>query len=164
MWQICLNYHQRMGILPLKKHVNRDKCRFATKQRMFRVFAIDEILRYWWTRFVSSRTLCHPAIHPTSLHLMYDKNVKAEVDKCDVTEDWENPSYVWLALNSPKYQCIDSKFNICLPFLLLLMQNHYFFTESWGRSKGQLKLHIFSRFPDLRGGGGWCGEQCRWWQ
>ena len=76
---------------------------------------------------------------------MYDKIVKVEVDKCDVTEDWENLSYVWSALNSPKYQCIDSKFNICLPFLLLLMQNHYFFTESWGRSKGQLKLHIFSK-------------------
>ena len=31
-----------MGILPLKKRVNRDKCSFATKQRMFGVFAIDE--------------------------------------------------------------------------------------------------------------------------
>ena len=37
-----------MGILPLKKRVNRDKCSFATKQRMFgsslsmRSFAIDE--------------------------------------------------------------------------------------------------------------------------
>ena len=49
-----------MGMLPLKKRVNRDKCSFATKQRMFGVFAIDEILRYRWTRFVSSRTLCHP--------------------------------------------------------------------------------------------------------
>ena len=29
MWQIYLNYHQRMGILPLKKRVNRDKCSFA---------------------------------------------------------------------------------------------------------------------------------------
>ena len=35
-----------MGILPLKKRVNRDKCSFATKQRMFGVFAIDEILHY----------------------------------------------------------------------------------------------------------------------
>ena len=60
MWKICLNYHQRMGILPLKKRVNRDKCSFATKQRMFGVFAIDEILRYRGTRFPSSRTLCHP--------------------------------------------------------------------------------------------------------
>ena len=49
-----------MGMLPLKKRVNRDKCSFATKQRMFGVFAIDEILRYRWTRFVGSRTLCHP--------------------------------------------------------------------------------------------------------
>ena len=49
-----------MGILPLKKCVNRDKCSFATKQRMFGVFAIDEILRYRGTRFPGSRTLCHP--------------------------------------------------------------------------------------------------------
>ena len=32
-----------MGILPLKKSVNRDKCSFTTKQRMFGVFPIDEI-------------------------------------------------------------------------------------------------------------------------
>ena len=31
-----------MGILPLKKRINRDKCSFATKQPMFGVFAIDE--------------------------------------------------------------------------------------------------------------------------
>ena len=49
-----------MGTLPLKKRVNRDKCSFATKQRMFGVFAIDEILRYRGTRFPGSRTLCHP--------------------------------------------------------------------------------------------------------
>ena len=35
-----------MGILPLKKRVNRDKCSFATQQRMLGVFAIDEILHY----------------------------------------------------------------------------------------------------------------------
>ena len=33
------------NIIP-KKRVNCDKCDFATKQRMFGVFAIDEILRY----------------------------------------------------------------------------------------------------------------------
>ena len=60
MWQIYLNYHERMGILLLKKRVNRDKCKFTTKQRMFGVFAIDEILCYRWTPFVGSRTLCHP--------------------------------------------------------------------------------------------------------
>ena len=49
-----------MGILPLKKRVNRDKCIFATKQRMFGVFAIDEILRYRGSRIPGSRTLCHP--------------------------------------------------------------------------------------------------------
>ena len=37
-----MNFYQRMGILPLKKRVNRDKCSFATKQRMFGVFAIEE--------------------------------------------------------------------------------------------------------------------------
>ena len=50
-----------MGILPLKKRVNRNKCSFATKQRMFGVLAIDEILCYQGTRFPGSRTLCHPA-------------------------------------------------------------------------------------------------------
>ena len=51
-----------MGILPLKKRVKRDKCSFTTKQRMFGVFAIDEILRYRWTPFVGSRTLCRPGV------------------------------------------------------------------------------------------------------
>ena len=38
-----------------------DKLRvFATKQRMFEVFAIDETLRYGGTRFPGSRTLCDP--------------------------------------------------------------------------------------------------------
>ena len=50
-----------MGIFPLKKRVNRDKCSFATKQRMFGVFAIDEILRYRGSRIPGSPTLCHPA-------------------------------------------------------------------------------------------------------
>ena len=39
-----------MGILPLKKRVNRNKCSFETKQRMFGVFAInvtgDSILNF----------------------------------------------------------------------------------------------------------------------
>ena len=56
-----------MGILPLKKRVNRDKCSFATKQRMFGVFAIDEILRYRGSRIPGSPTLCHPVRH-SSLH------------------------------------------------------------------------------------------------
>ena len=55
-----MNFYQRMGILPLKKCVNRDKCSFATKQRMFGVFAIDEILRYRGSRIPGSPTLCHP--------------------------------------------------------------------------------------------------------
>ena len=51
-----------MGMLPLKKRVNRDKCSFATKQRMFGVFAIDEILRYRGSRIPGSPTLCHPGV------------------------------------------------------------------------------------------------------
>ena len=62
-----MNFYQRMGILPLKKCVNRDKCSFTTKQLMFGVFAIDEILRNRWTLFVGSRTLCHPAIDPPAI-------------------------------------------------------------------------------------------------
>ena len=69
-----------MGILPLKKRVNRDKCSFATKQRMFGVFAIDEILRYRGTRFPGSRTLCHPdqnnSFADNTLALGAQKNVK----------------------------------------------------------------------------------------
>ena len=34
------------GNIRPKKCVNRDKSNFATEQRMFGVFAIDEILRY----------------------------------------------------------------------------------------------------------------------
>ena len=56
-----------MGMLPLKKRVNRDKCSFATKQRMFGVFAIDEILRYRGSRIPGSPTLCHPALMSTPL-------------------------------------------------------------------------------------------------
>ena len=49
-----------MAILLLKKCVNRNKCSFATKQRRFRVFSFDEILRYRGSPFPASRTLCHP--------------------------------------------------------------------------------------------------------
>ena len=62
-WQIYSNYHQRMGILLLKKCVNHDKCGFATKQRMFGVFAINEILRYRGSPFPASCTLCHPGVN-----------------------------------------------------------------------------------------------------
>ena len=41
-WQIYFNCYQKMVILSLKKRVNRGKCNFATKQRMFGVFAIEE--------------------------------------------------------------------------------------------------------------------------
>ena len=51
-----------------EKRVNCDKCSFATKQRMFGVFAIDEILRYRGTQFPGSRTLCHP-VHNTVKHI-----------------------------------------------------------------------------------------------
>ena len=45
-----------MGILPLKKRINRDKCSFATKQRMIGAFTgyvfaqLDEILFTFWVR------------------------------------------------------------------------------------------------------------------
>ena len=51
-----------IGILPLKKRLNRDKGSFVTKQRMFGVFAIDEILRYQGSPLPGSRTLCHPGL------------------------------------------------------------------------------------------------------
>ena len=85
-----LNFYQRMGILPLKKRVNRDKCSFATKQRMFGVFAIDEILRYRGTRFPGSRTLCHPGlkldrIDYIEIKILTRKGKLVEfVDECDV--------------------------------------------------------------------------------
>ena len=59
-----MNFYQRMGKLPLKKRVNRDKWSFATKQRLFGVFAIDEILRYRWAPLAGLRTLCHPDCSP----------------------------------------------------------------------------------------------------
>ena len=64
-----------MGMLPLKKRVNRDKCSFATKQRMFGVFAIDEILRYRGSRIPGSPTLCHPGARQTkNAHLMISES------------------------------------------------------------------------------------------
>ena len=68
-----------MGILPLKKRVNRDKCSFTTKQRMFGVFAIDEILRYRGTRFPGSRTLCHPV--PNYSLMMWCSSRKSAVSR-----------------------------------------------------------------------------------
>ena len=38
IWSSNLNFYQRMGILPLKKNVNRDKCSFATKHLTFWAF------------------------------------------------------------------------------------------------------------------------------
>ena len=58
-WQKYFNYHQGLGILPLKKRKNCDKCRFATKQRIFGVFTIDEILGHRGSLFPACRTLCH---------------------------------------------------------------------------------------------------------
>ena len=52
-----------MEILLLKKRITRDKCSFATKQRIFGVIALDEILRYRGSPFPASRTLCHPVLN-----------------------------------------------------------------------------------------------------
>ena len=75
-----------MGILPLKKRVNRDKCSFTTKQRMFGVFAIDEILRYRGTRFPGSRTLCHPGWPKFPYHSMYDVAGNGYIDLNEMTQ------------------------------------------------------------------------------
>ena len=100
-----------MGILPLKKRVNRDKCSFATKQRMFGVFAIDEILRYRGTRFPSSRTLCHPGMDwewVTRVTVTREGNFTRsgidEVDEAEIFEGAENrltmnQTYTW------EFQC-----------------------------------------------------------
>ena len=74
-----MNFYQRMGILPLKKRVNRDKCSFATKQRMFGVFAIDEILRYRGSRIPGSPTLCHPVKLWNCFKL---KTISFRIEKC----------------------------------------------------------------------------------
>ena len=73
-----------MGILPLKKRVIRDKRSFATKQRMFWVFAIDEILRYRGTRFPGSRTLCHPA--SDCLSIQGAREHISETEQSDIVE------------------------------------------------------------------------------
>ena len=100
-----------MGILPLKKRVNRDKFNFATKQRMFGVFAIDEILRYRGTRFPSSRTLCHPGMDwewVTRVTVTREGNFTRsgidEVDEAEIFEGAENrltmnQTYTW------EFQC-----------------------------------------------------------
>ena len=64
MWQICLNYHQRMGILPLKKCVSRDKCSFATKQRMFGVWGLCNR----WDPSLSRNSV--PALHATLVEIL----------------------------------------------------------------------------------------------
>ena len=67
MWQMYLNCHQRMEILPLKKRVSCDKCSFATKQCIIGVFAIDE------RGLADSRTFCHPG---RSLHVFTNQHLK----------------------------------------------------------------------------------------
>ena len=59
--EIYLSNEPALGMLPLKKHLNRDKCSFATKQRMFGVFAIDEprssVRALYATLFMTQNTL-----------------------------------------------------------------------------------------------------------
>ena len=102
-----------MGILPFKKRVNCDKCSFATKQRMFGVFAIDEILRYRGTRFPGSRTLCHPVLislffvpfgGSTQQPFYIDKKLSDAVKKPDIRWGerveclcgFDDPSVLWI--------------------------------------------------------------------
>ena len=43
---------------------------FVTKQRMFGIIAIDEIIRYRGSPFSASRTLCHPALVVNGMNLI----------------------------------------------------------------------------------------------
>ena len=84
-----------MGIFLLKKRVNRDQCSFATKQRMFGVFAIDEILRYRGTRFPGSRTLCHPAPNEYAIFVPHYQSLNRRLDHLD-----ENVERLWSKLST----------------------------------------------------------------
>ena len=48
--------------LSMDENITPEKARKSTKQRMFWVFAIDEILCYRGSHFPASRTLCHPGL------------------------------------------------------------------------------------------------------
>ena len=61
MYTADLNYYVSIAENSThKKRVNRDKCNFATKKRMFGVLAIVEILHYRGFPIPESRTLSHP--------------------------------------------------------------------------------------------------------
>ena len=77
MWQIYLNYHQRMEILSLKKCVYKLlEMQFATKQRMFGVIAIDEILSLPMSLLAGSRTLCHPEVGCILANLKRNRKIR----------------------------------------------------------------------------------------
>ena len=59
-----MNFYQRMGILPLKKRVNRDKCSFAT--------AYVWGLCYWWDPSLSRNPV--PALYATLPHSKVSNN------------------------------------------------------------------------------------------
>ena len=64
MWQNIFDLPSKDG----NKRVNRDNCSFATKQHMFGIFSIDELLCYRWSRIAGWRTLCHPALYSKKKH------------------------------------------------------------------------------------------------
>ena len=80
MWQIYLNYHQRMGILPLNKRVNHNKCSFATKQRMFEVFALDEPCSPVCELYATlDQTTSDVLVYNVELHYKYDHSYFASI-------------------------------------------------------------------------------------
>ena len=74
-----MNFYQRMRILPLKKRVICDKCSFRTKQRMFGVFAIDEILRYRWDPSLSMNPVRQFAHFMPPWSVLYQPTIFAPV-------------------------------------------------------------------------------------
>ena len=72
---LYLNYHQGMGILPLKKRINRNKCSFAAKQRMFWVFAIVKL------KLSSSKCTCSFLFTVTGSHQVTSSNGRCD-KKC----------------------------------------------------------------------------------
>ena len=127
-----MNFYQRMGILPLKKRVNRNKCSFTTKQRMFGVFAIDEILRYRWTPFVGSRTLCHPGV---SIHQKFGL----------VTREFNSKSQGW-----------------CLPLLLLPKNCYDSNPKVWALQETAVPQIVFQALLRCSFTAWWVPRLCWW--
>ena len=130
-----------MGILPLKKRVNRDKCSFTTKQCMFGVFAIDEILRYRGTRFPGSRTLCHPGEGWGIFLVVFVKSAK---NVCCTKEavDLRNPSHIY-----PNIQVILSSKSLFVSILCQKAFTTFFLAWVWPPSPHPPPLFLIRQPP-----------------